>query len=219
MVLEYAPNRSIDAENLELLSPSERLSRAQCILAQICSAIDYLHNLSIAHRDIKPENILCFHEATFKLCDFGWATWFKIGHYHKTLCGTPEFVPPELLHDTDGYAPEYVDPWALGVLTIELVETKTPFITEAQKTSIVFDKNAMFDCIRNFKGDPVKDRKADPSYRDFVNRLMQVEPTNRMTAGEALQHKFLSSGRSTLLSIQSPPTVAQRCELFEQTAP
>lgn len=212
MVLEYAPKGSIDNEALDLPRP-KRLARAQCILAQICHAVGYLHDLSIAHRDIKPENILRFPDNTFKLCDFGWATWYKVGNYHNTLCGTPEFVPPELLHDNDGYRPEFVDPWSLGVLTVELVESKTPFITE----SLAFDNSTMFDCIRHFKGDPVKDPNADPNYRDFVNLLMTVEPTSRMTAGEALDHKFLSSCRTALRPIQSP-TVAQRCELFERTA-
>lgn len=42
-------------------------------IAQVASAIKYLHERGIAHRDIKPENIV-ISNGVGKLCDFGWAT-------------------------------------------------------------------------------------------------------------------------------------------------
>jgi serine/threonine protein kinase len=159
---------------------------------------------------------------TVKLCDFGWATWWKPGCWHATLCGTPEFIPPELLEENPAYSPEFVDSWAVGVLTLEIVQKTTPFrpsLTVLRNIDNFMDLNeAIFDRIRKYSGDPVYE-SADPDLRDFVTRLMQVETSSRMTAEEALDHSFLRPARprrSVLTSIQSP-SVAQRCQLFEKS--
>lgn len=109
-------------------SKKEYRTFAKTVLWQVCQAVAYLEQVSVAHRDIKPENIVVVdHTNTVKLADFGWACWFKPGQHHTTLCGTAEYLPPDLLRKS-GYDASYVDRWMVGVLAVELMEGSTPFL-------------------------------------------------------------------------------------------
>lgn len=78
--------------------PKERVKR---YFRDVCKAVDYLHSLKYMHRDIKvyfvliqPENILLTKDDHAKLCDFGFAA---ILQYRSTLCGTYEYMAPEMI--------------------------------------------------------------------------------------------------------------------------
>lgn len=68
------------------------------IIQQMIAALWYLQQRNVMHRDIKPENILIMDSDTWhvKLCDFGWST-HSIGLNRSTICGTPDYIAPELL--------------------------------------------------------------------------------------------------------------------------
>jgi len=69
---------------------------AKTIMLQLLQGVAYLHSLGIAHRDLKPENILV-HEGRIKITDFGLAKLSENKSYMKTLCGTPQYVAPEII--------------------------------------------------------------------------------------------------------------------------
>lgn len=48
------------------------------------------------HRDLKPENLLLDQHNNIKVCDFGWSVEYVEGYSWKTLCGTYEYMAPEV---------------------------------------------------------------------------------------------------------------------------
>lgn len=91
--------------------------------ACVVSAFTTLHERSVAYRDLKLENLLLDAKGYVKMCDFGFAkvvedrTW--------TLCGTPEYMAPEIICNVGHSMP--VDWWALGILVYEFIVGRTPF--------------------------------------------------------------------------------------------
>lgn len=78
--------------------------------AEIVSALEYLHARNIVYRDLKPENLLLAKDGHLKITDFGFAK--KLTDRTWTLCGTPEYLAPEIIQ-SKGHN-KAVDWWALG---------------------------------------------------------------------------------------------------------
>lgn len=77
------------------------------------------------HRDLKPENILLDADHNVRLCDFGWSAEFLENEVRETLCGTCEYMAPEVI--LKGKQTQKTDIWALGILLYELFHGQAPF--------------------------------------------------------------------------------------------
>ncbi len=88
-------------------------------MKQLLISVFYLHSIGIIHRDIKPENILISmdnhnHVTEIKIIDFGFAKLFNDCEKLNEMCGTPNYVAPEILRNC-GYD-KSADIWSLGVI-------------------------------------------------------------------------------------------------------
>lgn len=125
LILEFAAG----GELYKHLRKAQRFPewRAAQYVAQMASALKYLHKKHIIHRDIKPENILVGIHGEIKISDFGWSVHTP-GNRRKTFCGTLDYLPPEMLREgSENYYNEKVDLWSLGVLTYEFLCGEAPF--------------------------------------------------------------------------------------------
>lgn len=94
--------------------------------AQVILMFEYLHSKNIVYRDLKPENLLIDAQGYLKLTDFGFAKIIEGRTY--TLCGTPEYLAPEILLQKGHGKP--VDWWCLGILIYEMLVGIDPFSDE-----------------------------------------------------------------------------------------
>lgn len=160
---------------------------AKFYAAGVLLALSYLHTKDIAYRDMKPENCLIDREGYPKLVDFGFAK--VIPNKSFTLCGTPEYLAPELVLGR-GHN-KAVDYWAFGILVYEMEAGHSPFSDPSgNMDQVVICKNIVNGQLRferSFNPDcKVKDvSSATYSFsfallKDMVKKLLAREISNRL---------------------------------------
>jgi calcium/calmodulin-dependent protein kinase I len=166
---------------------------ANLILATL-SAVSYLHDHGIVHRDLKPENLLFRtpeDNADLLIADFGLSRIMDEEQFHvlTTTCGTPGYMAPEIFKKTGHGKP--VDVWAIGVITYFLLCGYTPF----DRDSNLEEMQAIL--VADYSFHPVEFwRGVSDAARDFIRRCLTIDPTQRITAHEALSHPFVAGEKS-----------------------
>ncbi|KAG9443274.1 hypothetical protein H6P81_014614 [Aristolochia fimbriata] len=159
---------------------------ARIYTAEIVSAVSHLHANGIMHRDLKPENILLDADGHVMLTDFGLAKQFAENTRSNSMCGTIEYMPPEIVlgrgHD------KAADWWSVGVLLFEMLTGKPPFVSGNRE---------------KIQQKIIKDKIKLPSYltgeaHSLLKGLLQKEANRRLGSGpdgseEIKRHKWFKS--------------------------
>jgi len=158
------------------------------LVSKILSAVEYLHSNGIAHRDLKPENLLlkAGDITEVMLSDFGLSKIIGEDTMMQTACGTPYYVAPEVLSAT-GYGPE-VDLWSVGVITYLILCGFPPFYGDSLPEVFEQIMKAEYDFPEPYWNDISKEAK------DFIGRLLVVDPKKRYNATQALEHVWIKKG-------------------------
>lgn len=117
IVTEYVPHGELRLAWKALGGFSEKLVRV--LIAELALVLDFLHCAGVIYRDLKMENVLLDEEGHVQLIDFGLARWLSYCGRAHTVCGTMQFMAPEVL----GAQPycHAADWWSLGIMMYTLL--------------------------------------------------------------------------------------------------
>eukprot|EP00349_Pseudokeronopsis_sp_Brazil_P006500 CAMPEP_0202966096 /NCGR_PEP_ID=MMETSP1396-20130829/10343_1 /ASSEMBLY_ACC=CAM_ASM_000872 /TAXON_ID= /ORGANISM="Pseudokeronopsis sp., Strain Brazil" /LENGTH=174 /DNA_ID=CAMNT_0049689557 /DNA_START=325 /DNA_END=849 /DNA_ORIENTATION=+ len=153
---------------------------------QIISALKYLHAHRIIHRDLKLGNLFLNEKMEIKLGDFGLATKLDFdGERKRTICGTPNYIAPEVLEGKAGHSYE-VDIWSLGVIIYTLIVGKPPFETS--------DVKATYKRIRSNEYSFPETASVSESAKDLIKKILVGDPRQRPTLDDIIEHPFFNNG-------------------------
>ncbi|EFN74537.1 Serine/threonine-protein kinase 17A, partial [Camponotus floridanus] len=176
---------------------------------------------------LQPQNLVMmgsFPDCDVKLCDFEISRVILEGTEVREILGTPDYVAPEILH----YEPITLaaDMWSLGVTTYVLLTGFSPFGGETDQETF---RNISLGEV-DFPEELFEDISAQA--KDFVAKLLVLDPSARMTAKQCLRHdwlrgapmqasphlrRYLSKSREVLLERVVSRENLRRAALISQT--
>ncbi|XP_029923060.1 peripheral plasma membrane protein CASK-like isoform X4 [Myripristis murdjan] len=174
-------------------------------MRQILEALRYCHDNNVIHRDVKPHCVLLAskeNSAPVKLGGFGVAIQLgESGLVAGGRVGTPHFMAPEVVKREPYGKP--VDVWGCGVILFILLSGCLPFYGT---------KERLFEAIIKGKYKVMNPRQwshISESAKDLVRRMLMLDPAERITVYEALNHPWLKERDRYAYKIHLPETVEQ----------
>ncbi len=186
ILLEMCHNQSLN----ELLKRRKRLTEieVQCFCVQLIKALKYLHSHRVIHRDLKLGNLFITDKMEIKVGDFGLATKLEFeGERKRTVCGTPNYIAPEILDGKQGHSYE-VDIWSLGVIIYTLIIGKPPFETQDVKTTY---KRIKMNAYSFPEGAVISD-----AAKNLITDILNSDPLKRPNLDQIISHDFFNQGTS-----------------------
>jgi len=197
LLIEICQNQTLN----DLLKRRKKLTEleVQCYTIQIIKALKYLHSHRIIHRDLKLGNLFINEKMELKVGDFGLATKLEFdGERKRTVCGTPNYIAPEILEGKTGHSFE-VDIWSLGVIIYTLIIGKPPFETNNVKETYKRIKNDNYSF-------PENALISEPS-KELIQSILVLDPNKRPNLDQILVSDFFNMGISVPKLLQ-PSTLA-----------
>ncbi|XP_061081467.1 peripheral plasma membrane protein CASK-like isoform X1 [Conger conger] len=174
-------------------------------MRQILEALRYCHDNNVIHRDVKPHCVLLAskeNSAPVKLGGFGVAIQLgESGLVAGGRVGTPHFMAPEVVKREPYGKP--VDVWGCGVILFILLSGCLPFYGT---------KERLFEAIIKGRYKVMNPRQwshISESAKDLVRRMLMLDPAERITVYEALNHPWLKERDRYAYKIHLPETVEQ----------
>mmetsp|Transcript_3870 Transcript_3870/g.6079 ORF Transcript_3870/g.6079 Transcript_3870/m.6079 type:complete len:521 (-) Transcript_3870:363-1925(-) len=181
---------------------------ARDLAVKMLKAMSYCHSHKIAHCDMKPKNLLLMSEdndSYIKLADFGFAARCHTPKSLTKQCGTPFFVSPEILMRQP--YDQQSDMWSVGCIIFLLLSGNLPFMGRSQKELFRKIVSGKYEFDEEDWCDVSNDAK------DLVQKLLVLDPDERLTSSQALKHKWMkaSAERLSRLALQG---TSQRLKTF-----
>lgn len=156
-------------------------------MIQILTACQHMHLNSVIHRDLKLGNIMLDANMQIKIGDFGLAALLSYPEERKrTVCGTPNYIAPEILYDQgQGHSFE-VDIWSVGVILYTLVVGKPPFQTS--------NVQKIYERIKRNEYEIPPECPVSPEARELIGAILQPDPSIRPTLIQIMNHPWIALG-------------------------
>ncbi|XP_011640530.1 serine/threonine-protein kinase PLK1-like [Pogonomyrmex barbatus] len=180
MLLEACPRKSL----MHVLKYRGKVTEpeARYYMKQMVTGVAYIHSQKVVHRDLKPGNMFLSDRMIVKIGDFGLATRPDGQRRRVTICGTPNYIAPEVLYK-QAYSYE-ADVWALGCILYALLVGQPPFDTATLKET--------YARICNNHYREVDDSIASKSGQDLIRWLLQSNPELRPSLERVKEHAYLT---------------------------
>jgi polo-like kinase 1 len=172
---------------MELLKRKRRLDECEVtyLMKQTFEGVKYMHDRSIIHRDLKLGNLFLSDKMEVKIGDFGLAAQLEFdGERKLTVCGTPNYIAPEILDGgKHGHSFE-VDIWSLGVILYTLLVGKPPFETA--------DIKMTYHKIRHSSYTFPDDVGVSYNAKRLIQRILQSNPECRPSLADIIADPFFT---------------------------
>ncbi|KAI1333387.1 Pkinase-domain-containing protein [Xylariaceae sp. FL0255] len=191
LVLELCPNGSL----MDMVKRRKGLTEPEVRFysVQIAGAIKYMHAKGIIHRDLKMGNIFLDRHMNAKIGDFGLAALLVTGKdmqtiRRTTLCGTPNYIAPEILEKGKKGHDHMVDIWSLGIIMFAMLTSKPPF--QSSTTDEIYRRARD----RDYEWPKPDSKKYISEEAKDVVASMLEEADKRPDPDSIVQHAFFTSG-------------------------
>jgi serine/threonine protein kinase len=157
-------------------------SQIAYVAREILKGLEYLHSMNYGHRDLKSSNVMMTVQGQIKLIDFGLCTDFSNGPKQHTV-GSPFWIPPEMIQNKPHNLK--VDIWSFAVCILEMVLKAPPYRESKMKAMYLVGTEGLLPLVNK--------TKMSDNLKDFFHKCLQMEPSQRNSAKELLQHKFIQN--------------------------
>ena len=194
IVTDYLP----EGELFDEISKKQFFSEKETsfLIFQVLQAVRYCHKMRIVHRDIKPENIMIMGRESngllrVKLIDFGTAKLFLEGKKQKAFVGSSYYIAPEVIR---GKYDEACDLWSIGVIMYIMLTGTPPFNGDDDDDILRAVSSGEYDTnLPTYT-------KLSNNAKDLITKLLTFNPSDRITAEQALSHPWFKTSEFATIS-------------------
>ena len=194
IILELCPNQTLN----DLLKKKRHFSEAEVLfyINELVQGLIYLRKERVIHRDLKLGNLFLGQDMELKIGDFGLAARLDYDDEKKTtICGTPNYIAPEILDNHHKGHSFQVDVWSLGVVMFTMLVGKPPFED--------VDVKSTYQRIRDNAYAFPETLYISSAAKNLIQSILRHDPKSRPTVYEILKHPWFTNS-----SVMPPPLPA-----------
>lgn len=188
IILELCPNQTLN----DLLKKKRRFTEPEAMfyIYELVQGLIYLRNERVIHRDLKLGNLFLGPEMELKIGDFGLAAKLEYDEERRTtICGTPNYIAPEILDNHHKGHSFQVDVWSLGVVMFTMLVGKPPFED--------VDVKSTYQRIRDNAYAFPETLYISSAAKNLIQSILRHDPKTRPSVLEVLKHAWFASSQQT----------------------